>query len=89
MHRVVLSRRAVADLRRVDPGHRLDRLQAGLERLAEGDSNLDIKPLTDNHPWLRLRLGDWRVLFRPAGDLLLVARIVHRRELRQAIRALG
>lgn len=88
MDRILLSTRAARDLRRLGPGTELDRLQAGLERLSHGEPNVDIKPVTGSAPWLRLRIGDWRILYRPAGDQILVARIVHRSELQQAIRTL-
>ena len=88
MDRILLSTRAVRDLRRLGPGPELDRIEAGLQHLSTGGPNLDIKPLTGSAPWLRLRIGDWRILFRPAGDEILVARIIHRGELQQAIRTL-
>jgi mRNA-degrading endonuclease RelE of RelBE toxin-antitoxin system len=86
--RILLSTRAARDLRRLGPGPQLDRIEAGLQRLSAGEPNLDIKPVTGSAPWLRLRVGDWRVLYRPAGDQILVARIIHRSELQQAIRTL-
>ena len=88
MDRVLLSTRAEHDLRRLGRGPELDRIEAGLLRLSAGQPNLDIKPVTGSTPWLRLRTGDWRILFRPAGDRILVARIIHRSELLQAIRTL-
>ena len=88
MDRILLSRRAVDDLRRVGPGPALDRLQEVLRRLARGELNLDVKPLVARAPWFRLRIGDWRVLYRPDDGRFLVARIVHRRELRRAVRNL-
>jgi len=88
MDRFLLSRRAERDLRGLGPGPELDRIQAGLERPSSGDPSLDINPLTGRAPWLRLRIGDWRVLYRPASSRVLVARIVHRGELEQAIRTL-
>jgi mRNA-degrading endonuclease RelE of RelBE toxin-antitoxin system len=86
--RILVSTRAVRDLRRLGPGPELDRIEAGLQRLSSGDPNLDIKPVTGSTPWLRMRVGDWRVLYRPANNLILVARIIHRSELQQAIRTL-
>ena len=88
MDRILLAARAVRDLRRLGAGPELDRIEAGLQRLSTGEPSLDIKPVTGSTPWLRLRVGDWRVLYRPAGDEILVARIIHRSELQQAIRTL-
>ena len=88
MDRVLLATRAGSDLRRRGPGPELDGIEAVLRRLGDGEANLDIKPLTGSAPWLRLRVGDWRILFRPADEAVLVARIIHRSELQQAVRTL-
>lgn len=88
MHRILLSTRAARDLRRLGPGPELDRIEGGLQRLSSNEPNLDIKPVAGSTPWLRLRVGDWRILYRPAGDEILVARIIHRSELQGAIRTL-
>ena len=88
MDRVLLATRAARDLRRLGPGPELDRIEAALRRLGDGEANLDIKPLTGSAPWLRLRVGDWRILFRPADEVVLVARIIHRSELQQAVSTL-
>ena len=88
MDRVLLATRAARDLRHLGPGPELDRIEAALQRLGDSEANLDIKPLTGSAPWLRLRVGDWRILFRQADATLLVARIIHRSELQQAVRTL-
>ena len=88
MDRILVSTRAARELRRLGPGPELDRIEAGLQRLSSDEPNLDIKPVSASPPWLRLRVGDWRILYRPAGDQILIARIVHRSELQRAIRTL-
>jgi Plasmid stabilisation system protein. len=93
MGRIVLSRRAERDLRRIGRGEALARLREALEGLAVGEANLDVKPLAGSAPWHRLRVGDHRVLYRAvepdeAGDSdarFLVARVVHRRDLERAV----
>jgi len=41
------------------------------------------------HPgWLRLRVGDWRILYRLHAGSRVVARIVNRRDLEAAVRSL-
>lgn len=93
MSRIVLSRRAERDLRRIGRGEALARLREALEGLAVGEANLDAKPLAGSAPWHRLRVGDYRVLYRTvepdeAGESdarFLVARIVHRRDLERAV----
>jgi mRNA-degrading endonuclease RelE of RelBE toxin-antitoxin system len=75
----------------------LTRLRQALRDLEADTPNLDIKTLSGRSPWFRLRVGDWRILFRPfsrdearklgAGGYL-VARIVNRRDLERAARNL-
>jgi mRNA-degrading endonuclease RelE of RelBE toxin-antitoxin system len=98
MYHVELSKRALRDLRRID--HKSRR---GLLDLLEGDlaaepqpANLDIKALTGRAPWLRLRRGEYRVLYRPltSNELralsaqeqagFLVERVVDRGDLERA-----
>ncbi len=53
-------------------------------------AELDIVPLVGKPPYRRLRIGTYRVLFRPATTAevplggYLVVRIVHRRDLERA-----
>jgi mRNA-degrading endonuclease RelE of RelBE toxin-antitoxin system len=98
MYRVELSKRAMRDLRRIDHGPR-KRLLALLERELAAEPqppNLDVKALVGRTPWLRLRRGEYRVVYRPlTGPELralraaeaagfLVERIVDRRDLEKA-----
>jgi mRNA-degrading endonuclease RelE of RelBE toxin-antitoxin system len=98
MYRVELSKRALRDLRRIDHKTRkrlLDLLEN--DRAAEPQpANLDIKALTGRAPWLRLRRGEHRFLYRPLTHAelqalnaneqagYLVERIVDRRDLEHA-----
>jgi mRNA-degrading endonuclease RelE of RelBE toxin-antitoxin system len=82
----------------------IDALAVALVAVAPPD-NLDVKPLEGHAPWLRLRVGVYRILCRPLtteevaavsrqrGHRLdtgyLVARIVHRRDLERAVAALA
>ena len=92
---IALSRRAVKDLRRIGPGDELDRIRLALEALGAGGAGFDIKPLRGQAPWLRLRVGDLRILYRPISAeegidaSHLVARIVHRRDLERAVSTLA
>lgn len=93
---VVLSRRAVRELQRIGRGPQLARIRAGLDGPVAGATDFDIKPLAGAGPWHRLRIGDYRVLYRSiepgeaAGSdaRWLVARIVHRRDLERAVSTL-
>ena len=61
---------------------------AALGRLATPQPrDLDVVPLVGHAPWLRLRVGDYRVLFRPesAPSTFLVVRVVNRRDLERAV----
>jgi mRNA-degrading endonuclease RelE of RelBE toxin-antitoxin system len=104
---VELSTRAKRDLRRLARGPDrkpvLDALTVALVAVPPLD-NLDIKALEGHAPWLRLRVGVYRILYRPLtteevaataqrrGHRIetgyLVARIVHRRDLERAVAAL-
>lgn len=67
MYRVELSKRALRDLRHIDHKSRkrlLDLLENDLAAEPQ-PANLDIKALTGRAPWLRLRCGEYRVLYRP------------------------
>lgn len=77
---------AARDLRRMGPGPERKKVHAGLERLVGEDAALDIKPVKGSPPWLRYRIGDYRVIYRPVEDpqrgrVLVVQRVVHRRDL--------
>jgi len=93
MSGIVLSRGAERDLRRIGRGEALARLLEALEALAVGEATLDVKPLAGSAPWHRLRVGDYRVLYRvvepdeavESEARFLVARIVHRRDLERAV----
>lgn len=98
MYRVELSKRALRDLRRIDHRSRrrlLDLLESELAAEPQ-PANLDIKPLTGRAPWLRVRRGEYRVLYRPlTSDELrtlgeanhagfLVERVIDRGDLERA-----
>ncbi len=102
MCRVELSKRAQRDLRRLDARTRASLLRVLEEDLA-GDppaANLDIKPLIGRAPWLRLRRGEYRVIYRaltrhelePLDAVerhgILVERVVDRRDLERAVSTL-
>lgn len=104
---VELSSRARRDLRRLGQGPDrkpvVDALTVSLVAVPPPD-NLDVVPLEGHAPWLRLRVGVHRILYRPldAEELAavcrqrghqaeagyLVARIVHRRDLDRAVAGL-
>lgn len=89
--RVRLSRRAVKDLDRLGSSD-ARRVIAALGRVVLPlPRNLDVVPIVGHSPFLRLRIGDFRVLFRPdeATSTVLVVRVVDRRDLERAVAGLG
>jgi mRNA-degrading endonuclease RelE of RelBE toxin-antitoxin system len=105
VNHVELSGRAQRDLRRMERPER-ERIAKALDGLAAvpPPDNLDIEPLKGKKPWMRMREGDWRIIYRPMsaaelehmaelGDLegyegFLVARVVNRKDLEKAVKAL-
>ncbi len=82
---VVFGREALKDRRRI-PEERVEEIASRLLMIASGRSrNLDIKALRGVKPWLRLRVDDYRVVYRQRGKTILVARVVSRQELEAAI----
>lgn len=83
-----LSGRAVRDLRRIGAGPEAERIRSALEHLATGDENVDIKAIRGRPGWLRLRVGDWRIMFIGTAGGWWVERIVHRGDIERAISSL-
>jgi len=78
--RVVFSGEARADLRAIDRETAL-RLLKALARFLETDAG-NVKQLAGfDPPRYRLRLGDWRILFRKGDeDAIEIVRVRNRRE---------
>lgn len=72
------TRTAVKDAKKLDAtiARRVEQAVARLAEIGEGD----VKRLKGMADILRLRVGDWRVLFRlePEAGRLLLLRILHR-----------
>jgi len=68
---IELSTRAVKDLKKLQRSGSyqkvLDLLKSELSKEPTPE-NLDIKPLQGHPGWLRLRTGDYRVLYRPLTE---------------------
>jgi mRNA interferase RelE/StbE len=79
LRRVVFSDEARSDVRTIDRATAL-RLLKALTRFLETDSG-DVRQLEGfNPPMYRLRIGDWRILFRRRGDAVEVVRVLNRSE---------
>ena len=85
---VKLAPRAIRDLKHLDRKTRT-RMQQAFEALGTDTANLDIKSVAGHAPWRRLRVGEYRVLYRELTDeadgRYLVARVIDRRDLHRAI----
>ena len=64
-----VSKRAERDLRKIDAKQRrlLRQAMDGLVRIPP-PGNLDIKKIELRPQFLRLRVGDWRIIYRPLSD---------------------
>jgi mRNA-degrading endonuclease RelE of RelBE toxin-antitoxin system len=70
---------ARADVRRIDQATAM-RILEGLSRFLFTEGG-DVKLLKDSNPKeYRLRVGDYRVRFRDAGEVLQIVSVSHRRE---------
>lgn len=68
--------RALKDLDRLDREVNR-RVRGAIERLAAGEG--DVRHLAGiDPPLFRLRVGDWRVLFRYDGDTVIIVRVLLR-----------
>jgi mRNA-degrading endonuclease RelE of RelBE toxin-antitoxin system len=62
-----IASRAERDLRKLAKRSRTDavRIRHALEELRSGTATIDVKSVQGHPPWWRLRVGDWRILYRP------------------------
>jgi mRNA interferase RelE/StbE len=76
--KIAYTKDALKTLTRM-PGKVADGIERRLGMLAEDPerTDVDVKPLV-GRPGLRLRVGDWRVIFEIDGDSLIVLRIAPR-----------
>jgi mRNA-degrading endonuclease RelE of RelBE toxin-antitoxin system len=85
---VRLARRAIKDLD-VLPDKVAGRIVDLIEKFSKNPQGpeFDVKLLVGRRPWRRLRTRDHRILFRfsDGGKVLLVGRVVDRKELEQAV----
>lgn len=80
---VEFSPAAARDLKRLDPAIRLQLLQASsaLKGSPYPGVTARIKPLVGITPrHYRLRIGDYRIIYRIEGSAVIVVRVAHRRE---------
>ena len=81
--RLSWGRRALADLGALGSRDRqlARRIRAAIERYAEDDLG-DVRKLSGSADAYRLRVGDWRVVFRleDSGRAMAISRVLNRRD---------
>lgn len=77
-YRILFSRRALKDLKAL-PTQVKERIMKKIEDL-ESDLAGDVKKLTNYSPEYRLRVGKYRVLFELNDDVVVIFKVVHRRD---------
>lgn len=88
MPEVNLDHKAEKDLRRIAKKDQTHILHTLRDELAIDAPNLNIKPIIGRPGWLRLRVGDYRVLYFSTGESYEVVRIVHKHDAVKAIASL-
>ncbi len=74
---VLLSSRAQSDYKKLSPDMK-KRVKAALNKLGAGDKHLDIKKLkgtSGREDLYRLRVGNYRITYKPEKRVIKVARI--------------
>lgn len=80
-YRIEMTPAAVRDFKRLpEPARR--RLAPRIDALAGDPRPAGVLPMTDLHGYYRLRVGDYRIIYKVADDHLLVVviRVANRRE---------
>ncbi len=79
LYKIKFKPQALKDGRKI-PKKDLERIFEKIEALKENMSG-DVKHLTNTEPEYRLRVGDYRVLFEVEGEVIIVYRIRHRKNI--------
>lgn len=76
---VTFTRDAEKTLRRM-PANSAQRIRSKIEQYAADPASLanNVKALAGGHGHFRLRVGDWRIIFREDGTVIAIIRIAPR-----------
>ena len=79
--RIIYGRTAIKDLQAIPLPDR-DRIRSRVAAYAAAPAGAghDVRALVNHSATLRLRVGDWRVVFDVLGDDMAIKRVLHRRE---------
>jgi mRNA interferase RelE/StbE len=80
MYRILVRGKAAKQIQQISPPH-FQRIQAGIDRLADNPRSAGVKKLKGNVGY-RLRAGDYRILFEidDSTQTVIIYRVKHRRE---------
>lgn len=78
IYTVAFKPQAVKDLKSV-PKNDANRIITKIEAMSQ-DLQGDVKRLTDFTPEYRLRVGDYRILSEIEGSVIVIYRVMHRRD---------
>lgn len=86
---IVYLKPAAKDLRQLKDATITKRIAVAVRQVANGEGAPDVVSVVGRPPWRRLRVGDWRILFRTAEidgtETLIVLRVIPRGELDAAV----
>jgi mRNA interferase RelE/StbE len=77
--KINIRKTAITDLKKIDRKVK-DRIHKKITELQHFPNIPNIKKLTNFEPAYRLRIGDYRVLFNVLDDVVVIGRVLHRRE---------
>ena len=77
--KINIRKSAVRDLRKIDYQIK-DRIHSAILELKSFPNISNVKKLTNFEPAYRLRVGDYRILFDVADDIIEIGRVLHRKE---------
>ena len=77
-YQLKFRRKAIKDLKTLSPERKV-RILSKIEAMQDNLQG-DIKKLTNFTPEYRLRVGQYRVLFKVDGEVLRIYRVKHRKE---------
>jgi len=77
--KIEIKKSALKDLKKIDIKEK-DKIKQAIKNLQNFPNLNQIKHLTNYIPKYRLRVGNYRILFDVEDDLIIVARILHRKK---------
>ncbi len=77
--KIVVEKLAAKDIQKISEPYKSS-IKAKIKNLEQYPNLANIKKLTNYTPSYRLRVGDYRVLFDIKDELIVIARIRHRKE---------